>query len=162
MHVPPASFWEHLFFDAAYNEGLYRELGFRSYEVLSLTRLSDGRVQRTLRAEPPVQGPELLKRSLRGRIYYTEEGTYDPAHGKWEFINHSSVAAGTTKVSGAIRVEPHPQGLRHIVELTIDVMALGLGTLVERAIEKNTRESYRIATAYTNDFARTRGLCSAP
>jgi hypothetical protein len=38
------------------------------------------------------------------------------------------------------------------------VSALGLGTLVERAIEKNTRESYRTTTRYTNQFAEAHGL----
>jgi hypothetical protein len=162
VHVSPSVFWERLFFDDAYNEGLYRALSFRSYEVLNLTRLPDGRIERSLRAEPPINGPELLKRGLRGRIYYTEQGTYDPARSEWTFVNQSSVAAGTTKVRGLIRVQPHPEGLRHVVELEVNVSALGLGSLVERAIEKNTRESYRVATSYTNEFARTLGLSSAP
>jgi hypothetical protein len=161
VHVEPRVFWEHLFFDPEFNQGLYRELGFQSYEVLSLTRMPDGRMQRSLRAEPPLRGPELLQRHLRGRIYYTEEGTYDPLRGVWEFVNHSSVAAGTTKVSGAIRAEAHPAGMRHVVELALSVSALGLGSLVERTIEKNTRESYRVATQYTNEYARARGLAHA-
>jgi hypothetical protein len=73
-------------------------------------------------------------------------------------VNHASVAAGTTQVSGSIRVEPHPAGLTHIVALELRVAALGLGSLVERAIEKSTRESYRVTAAYTHAFAAARGL----
>ena len=151
-------FWQQLFFDAEYNDGLYRELGFPRYEVLSLERKPSGVVHRVLRAEPPISGPALLQKRLQGRIYYTEEGHYDPARGVWEFVNQTSVAAGTTKVSGSIVAEPHPEGLRHLVMLDVRVSALGLGGLVERAIEKSTRESYRVATAYTNAFAAARGL----
>lgn len=158
LHVRPEVFWERLFFDADYNQGLYRELGFESYELLSLTREPGGVVRRSLRAEPPLSGPDLLKRSIRGRIYYVEEGSYDPARGSWEFENHTSVAAGTTKVRGRIRAEPHPEGMRHLIELEIEVRALGLGSLVERAIEKSTRESYRLTTAYTNRYAAEHGL----
>jgi len=158
FRVPPAVFWERLFFDADYNAGLYRELGFESYEVLSLERHADGRVTRSLRAEPPLSGPDLLKRQLRGRIYYVEEGTYDPTRGVWEFVNRTSVAAGTTNISGVITVSPHAEGMSHVVQLDVRVSALGLGTLVERAIEKNTRESYRKTTRYTNDYAEAHGL----
>ena len=158
FRVRPEVFWQRLFFDADYNAGLYRELGFESYEVQSLERLPDGKVRRRLKAEPPLSGPELLRKQLRGRIYYTEEGTYDPDRGVWEFVNHSSVKAGTTSVSGTIRALPHASGMQHVVELDVSVSALGLGGMIERAIEKNTRDSYRVTTAYTNRFAEERGL----
>ncbi|MDB4976569.1 MAG: hypothetical protein JWN48_4910 [Myxococcaceae bacterium] len=162
FRVRPEHFWQRMFFDAEYNAGLYRALGFESYEVLEQEHLPDGRVRRSLKAEPPLSGPELLKRQLRGRIFYTEEGTYDPARGVWEFVNHSSVAAGSTHVSGTIRVEPDAQGLKHLVELEVRVSALGLGSMIERAIEKSTRESYRLTTDYTNAFAERHGLLAAP
>ena len=157
FRVRPEIFWTHLFFADDYNEGLYRELRFESYRVLSLERLADGRVRRTLRAAPPLSGPELVRRTLKERIFYDEEGVYDPARGTWEFVNRSSVAAGTTQIAGTIRVEPHPEGLRHIVDLDLRVSALGLGVVIERAIEKSTRESYAITTAYTNAYAERRG-----
>lgn len=162
FRVRPEVFWQHLFFDAEYNAGLYRELQFESYEVLEQTAHADGRITRSLRAEPPLSGPDLLKRQLRGRIYYIEDGTYDPASGAWVFENRTSVAAGTTHVSGVIRALPHDEGMLHVVELEIRVSALGLGSLVERAIEKNTRESYRVNTLYTNAFAARHGLLAVP
>ena len=158
LRVRPEVFWQQLFFDSEYNDGLYRELGFEGYEVLELVRDPDGRVRRVLRAAPPLSGPDVLKRTLKGRIFYTEEGSYEPARGTWEFVNHTSVAAGTTRVSGTIRATPHPEGLTHTVVLDVSVSALGLGGVIERAIVKNTRESYRVATAYTNAFAQARGL----
>jgi hypothetical protein len=158
FRVRPDVFWQRLFFDADYNAGLYRALGFESYEVLGLRRHEDGRIERSLRAEPPLSGPDMLKRQLRGRIYYVEEGSYDPARGVWEFVNRTSVAAGSTHVAGVITVAPHAEGLSHVVELDVRVSALGLGSLVERAIEKSTRESYRTTTRYTNEYAAQHGL----
>jgi hypothetical protein len=165
FHVAPDVFWDRLFFDPEYNAGLYRQLGFESYQVLEQQRLPDGRVQRSLRAEPPLSGPEILRQALRGRIYYTEVGTFDPHKGTWEFRNESSVKAGNTQVSGVIRALPHELGMRHLVELDIQVSALGLGSMIERAIERSTRESYVATTAYTNAYAAERGLsfpASAP
>jgi hypothetical protein len=158
FHVTPDTFWERLFFDAEYNAGVYRELGFTACEVLALDRLADGRVRRLLRAEPPIKAPDLLKRRLAGRVFYTEEGTYDPARRVWEFANESSMASDSTRVSGSIRAEPHAEGMLHVVELDIQVSAFGLGGMVEKLIEKNTRESYRVTTAFTNRFAREQGL----
>ena len=161
LAVRPEDFWSRLFFDPAYNEGLYRELGFRRYEVLALTRHQDGRIERKLRAEPPLRGPRVLQQALRGRLYYDELGTYDPARSVWEFVNETSVAAGTTKVAGTISVAPHAEGLLHTVTLEVRVHALGFGGLVERSIADGTRESYRITTAYTNAFAAEHGLSPA-
>lgn len=154
----PEVFWERLFFDADYNEALYRELRFERYEVLELERFPNGNIRRKLRAEPPLSGPDVLKRALRGHVYYIEEGTFDAARGVWEFVNHTSVQAGTTHVAGTMRLEPHPHGVLQVVELDVQVSAFGLGGLVERQIEKGTRESYRVATAFANDYARRHGL----
>jgi hypothetical protein len=158
FRVRPEDFWTKLFFDDEYNRGLYRELRFESYEVLSLERSPEGRIRRVLRATPPLNGPDLLRRRLQGHIFYTEEGTYDPASASCQFVNRTSVAAGTTHIAGTISVEPHAEGLKHIVDLDVNVSALGLGGVIERAIERNTRESYLLTTAYTNAFALERGL----
>jgi hypothetical protein len=153
--VTPERFWQ-LFFDAEFNRQLYRELDFVSYEVQQLERLPDGRVRRVLRAEPPLQAPELVKRRLKGKVFYIEDGTFDPARGVWEFANESSLASDSTRVSGTIRAEPHSEGTLHVVELEIHVSAFGLGGVIERVIEKNTRDSYRVSTAFLNRYARER------
>lgn len=158
FRVTPETFWERLFFDADYNAGVYGALGFEAYEVLALETLSDGRVRRVLRAEPPLQAPEMLKKRLKGRVFYTEEGFYDPARRIWEFANESSMASDSTKVRGSIRAESHAEGMLHVVELDIQVSAFGLGGVVERLIEKNTRESYRVTTAFTHAYAEQHGL----
>ncbi len=158
FHVAPDVFWARLFFDADYNAGLYKALGFESYEVQSLQTHADGRIERRLRAEPPLSGPEIVRKALRGRIYYVESGSYHPARGVWDFANESSVKAGDTRVAGTIRALPHPDGMLHQVELDIQVSALGLGSLIERQIEKSTRESYVVTTTYTNAYVAEHGL----
>jgi len=158
LRVTPAVFWERLFFDADFNRGLYEALGFEAYEVQKLERMPDGKIRRTLRAEPPINAPSLIKSRLKGKVFYTEEGVYDPARSIWEFANESSVASDSTRVSGSIRAEPHEAGMLHVVELEILVKAFGLGSVVERVIEKNTRDSYRVTTEYTNAYAERCGL----
>ncbi len=158
LHVTPEAFWQRLFFDAEFNRALYEKLGFEVYEVKTLETLPDGKVRRVLRAEPPINAPSLIKERLKGRVFYLEEGTYDPARGVWEFVNESSVASDSTRVSGSIRGEPHPEGMLHVVELEIVVKAFGFGSMVERMIEKNTRDSYRVTTEFVNAYAREHAL----
>jgi hypothetical protein len=158
LRVSPEVFWKHLFFDADFNRRLYEKLGFETYEVKELETLPDGRVRRVLRAEPPLNAPSVIKDRLKGRVFYVEEGVYDPARGVWEFANESSVASDSTRVSGTIRAEPHPEGMLHVVELDIVVKAFGFGSMVERMIEKNTRESYKVSTEFVNRYAEEHGL----
>src|SRR5262245_21655798 len=90
FRVSPRVFWQQLFFDEEYNRGLYRALGFPQCEVQKLETLADGRVHRVLRAVPPIKAPEIIRRQLEGRLYYIEEGSYDPRTERWEFENRPS------------------------------------------------------------------------
>jgi hypothetical protein len=152
LRVSPETFWQRLFFDRDYNTGLYQALGFAHCDVESLETSAEGRVRRVIKAVPPLKAPELVRRKLEGRLYYREDGTYDPRTGLWTFKIVPSVGSESTKISGVIRAEPEAAGMRQIVELSTHVSAFGVGGVIERVIEKNTRESYRLTAQYTNDY----------
>ena len=152
FRVSPQMFWERLFFDAEYNRGLYQALGFSLCEVKRLETDENGCVRRVLRAVPPIKAPDIIRKKLEGRLYYLEDGRYDPRTGLWQFHNEPSIAAESTKIGGVIRAEPDGAGMRHVVDLSVQVSAFGLGGLIERIIEKNTRDSYRMTAQYTNAF----------
>jgi hypothetical protein len=158
FRVTPEVFWQRLFFDAEYNRGLYQALGFARCEVQSVETDQHGCVRRVLRAVPPIKAPELVRKRLEGRLYYLEDGSYDPRSGAWTFESVPSVAAESTKISGVIRAEPAAGGMHHVVDLSLQVSAFGLGSLIERVIEKNTRESYRLTAEYTNTFVSSPGF----
>jgi len=157
LRVSPETFWEKLFFDDAYNRGLHEALRFVSYEVTSLEHLPGGAIRRTLRAEPPLDVPDFLKRRLQGRIYYTEDGTYDPATATWSFRNVPSVAPDQVYIGGTIRVRAHPQGAEHVCDLEARVSGFGFGSIIAKLLEQNTRASYQITVDYTNRYAAERG-----
>ncbi len=161
LRVSPETFWEKLFFDEAYNRGLYETLRFASYEVTSLEHLPGGVIRRTLRAEPPLDVPEFLKRRLQGHIYYTEDGHYDPVTATWSFRNVPSVAPDQVYVGGTIRLRPHALGAEHVCELEARVSAFGFGSVIAKLIDQNTRASYLLTVAYTNRYAAERGLLAS-
>ena len=158
FHVTPATFWEVLFFDDEYNNRLYAELGFDAVEVRGVEKLLDGRVRRSIRCEPPVKAPEILKKRIQNKLAYEEEGFYDPRGPRWDFRTISNVAPESTKIGGSITAEPHEHGMLHIVELDINISVFGLGGLIEKVLEKNIRESYRVTTRFTNAYVVEKGL----
>jgi hypothetical protein len=44
------------------------------------------------------------------------------------------------------------------VELDVRITALGLGSMIEKLVEKNVRESYAVTTRFTNAYAAEKGL----
>lgn len=158
LHVSPAAYWERIFFDADYVRGLYVELAFPVLEVQHLSVAPDGTTRRVLRAVPPFSAPEFIRKKLEGRLYYIEDGTYDPRTGRWSFSTQVSVASDKVEIRGVIHTEPSAQGLRHVLDLSAKVAAFGVGPLFERLIEKNTRDSYAQMAAFTNRFASQRGM----
>jgi hypothetical protein len=157
FHVTPAVFWEVLFFDDEYNRRLYAELGFDAVEVRSVERLGDGRIRRAIRCEPPVKAPDMLRKRIQNKLAYEEEGTYDPRGPRWDFKSTSNVAPDSTKIGGSIIAQPHAQGMLHVVELDISISVFGLGGMIEKILEKNVRESYRVTTRFTNAYAVEKG-----
>lgn len=161
LRVPPDLYWGRLFFDPDYLRGLYVALSFPSCEVLQQSVDDVGRTRRVLRAVPPFAAPEFIRKKLAGRLYYTEDGTYDPRSGRWTFATQVSVASDKVEIRGVIHTEPIPTGLRHVLDLSAKVNAFGLGSLFERLIESNTRESYALMAGFTDRFARERGLSAS-
>lgn len=159
MRVTPATFWERVFFDAAYNRALYEALGFASMQVISLDSPPDGAIRRELRAEPPLHVPAAIKRRLSGKIHYTEHGHFDLPSQAWEFRSVPSVMADQVSIAGRLHLAPHPRGALHSVELEARVSAWGIiGKLVESVIERNSRESFATTVAFTDRWAEEKGL----
>lgn len=161
LRVTPDVFWGRLFFDRDYLDGLYRALGFESYEIRSLETDAHGKVERQLRAVPQFHAPAIVQRKLAGRLFYDEHGTFDPGLGVWTFRTIPSVASEHAHIVGKIHLAAHPRGLRHMFELEARVSAFGLGALIERAVEKNTRDSFRKTAEFTDEYAARQGFLAS-
>lgn len=158
FRVTPEVFWGQLFFDADYNRGLYEALGFPHCETQQLDKLADGTVHRRLRVVPLIKAPMIIRRKLEDSFSYLEQGTFEPATQLWRFQTIPSMLPDACKIHGVIHTEAQSDGMQHILHLTAEVSAFGLGSLFERAIESNTRESYRRTVEFTNAYAERHGL----
>ena len=160
FRVSPQLFWERLFFDADYNAGLYQALGFPDCEVRRLDKDEAGRTHRTLRVVPLIRAPLIIRKKLEDTFSYLEEGTFYPDRMQWEFRTLPSLAAEHSDIRGVISAFPEGSGMRHVLDLTCSISAFGLGSLFERAVESNTRESYRKTIVFTDEYATRLGMIS--
>jgi hypothetical protein len=158
LPVSPAVFWPRIFLNAEFGKGLHERLGFSRYAVVSSLTRSDGCIERVIETEPPLSGPEVIQKRVGRALRVTERGCFDPRNELYTFTHTPALAGGSTRITGTIRVAPRPHGLVQIVEFDVVVSAFGLGTLIERAIEKATRESYATMGAFTAEFAAAQGL----
>ncbi len=157
VRVAPATFWDQLFFDQAYNQSLYVALGFANMHVLSLDR-QPATITRSLRAEPPLHAPAVIKRRLEGKFFYTERGEFDRVSKRWTFESIPSVLADQVSIRGTIELLPHAHGAEHCVDIEARVTAWGIGSLIERVIERNTRESFATTISFTEQWVQQKGL----
>jgi hypothetical protein len=156
--VSPETFWERIFFEPAFVAALHVELGFETFEVLELETLPDGRIRRVARAIPPVHAPAALKKRLDQTLSYVDEGVYDPRTHEWSFRTIPGIFADSIYVGGRIYVLAHAQGAEHVCELEARVSVFGIGAMVEKILEKNTRESFAVTARFVSSWADQHGL----
>jgi hypothetical protein len=162
LPVSPETFWERIFFDAAFVDALHVELGFETFEILEHETLADGRIRRVARAIPPVHAPAALKKRLDQTLSYVDDGVYDPRTREWTFRTIPGVFADSIYVGGRIYVLPHAQGVEHVCELEARVSVFGIGSMIEKILDKNTRESFSVTARFITRWADEHGLCCQP
>lgn len=153
QHVYPIAadrFFPDMFFDADYNETLYREgLGFDGFSVEAIEQGPDGGVQsRVAAVRPRLHMPGPIAKLLGDAFTYREVGRLQGAAWHSEIV--PSRLADKVAIKTVMRVEPAGVGeSRRIAEFDIEVRLFGVGKLMERFIEKTLRESYEKATAHS-------------
>lgn len=154
------TYWDKVFFDEEYNKQLFvDELQFGAYEVLELNRKPDGSVTRKVRTEPKSDAPAVVKKLVGDSLSYVESGEFDPKARRWKYSVVTSKLSDKVKIGGEFWVEPRPDGkIDRCVTCTIEVKIFGVGGAVEGFIEKQTKESYDKAAAFTNKWIREKGL----
>jgi hypothetical protein len=154
------SFWEKLFFDPAYNEALFKgHLGFEQYKVAILDKKPDGSVHRRTECVPKVEMPTVAKKLFGEKAGYTEDGHFDPKTKRFTVNVTPSVAADRVKTTLTMWVEPRgDKRVERIVEVDSSVKVLGIGSMIEGIIEKQTRHNYDMAAEFTVRWIADKGL----
>lgn len=154
------TFWGKLFFDPAYNETLFREhLGFSIYRVLELDQRPDGSVKRRVECAPKVEIPAVAKKVIGDSTSYVEEGVFDPKTKRFSVDVQPKMGGDRIKTHVTMWVEPRGEKkVERIVEVDNTVKVFGVGGVIEKFIEQQTRASYDASAGFTNQWIADKGL----
>jgi len=116
-------------------------------------------VTRRTENSPAAEVPKVVANVLGNTVNYVEEGRFDPATKKWSFQIIPAIAANKIHSSGVLWLETRGEKrVERFVEIDVQVKIFGIGSMIEQQIEKQSRESYGQAAAFTNQWIRDKGL----
>jgi hypothetical protein len=142
-------FWQ-LFWDADWTKTLIIEgLGFATCDI-EPTVEAGGKKKRSMRVTPKLDIPAAVAKILGPKLGYTENGQYDLATGLWSYDLVLSVLSERIRMGGQLTVEADgpDRCVRHS-KLRCEVSMFGVGGLIEKAAEKNMRDGWEKASAWT-------------
>jgi hypothetical protein len=154
------TYWSKVFFDPEYNRGLYVDaLQFKKWELVELTGEPGGVRTRKQNLEPKSDAPAVVQKLVGGSISYVEQGRFDPDGRIWTYTIKLSKLSDKVTIGGKFWVEPRgDKRIERLCDVDISVNIFGVGGVVEKFVEKETRDSYEKATAYTNAWLAKQGL----
>lgn len=154
------TYWSKIFFDPEYNRGLYLDtLHFKKWELVELTGEPGGARARKQNLEPKSDAPAVVQKLVGGSLSYVEQGTFDPTTRLWTYKIQLSKLSDKVSIGGKFWVEPRgDKRIERICDVDISVNIFGVGGVVEKFVEKETRDSYERTTGYTNDWIAKHGL----
>lgn len=154
------TYWSKIFFDPEYNRGVYVDtLQFKKWELVELTG-EEGTVRtRKQNLEPKSDAPAVVQKLVGGSISYVEEGRFDPSSRIWTYQIRLSKLSDKVTISGKFWVEPRgDKRIERLCDVDISVNIFGVGGVVEKFVEKETRDSYEKTTTFTNAWIAKHGL----
>jgi hypothetical protein len=154
------TYWSEIFFEPEYNERLYKEgLGFKGFELESLTGDKGGPRERVMITEPAADAPAVVRKLIGDSLTYRETGTWSPDDRIWRYDIVTSKLSDKVKIGGILYAEPKGDDkCVRVADIEISVKVFGVGGAVEKFIERTTRDSYVKATKFTNDYIAEKGL----
>lgn len=153
MKCSEERFWE-VFFDADFTRELILEgLDFASCEVDPFKEAPGDKRTRQMRVIPKIDVPAAVAKILGPKLGYTEDGTFEVKTERWNYELRLSVLSERIKMGGQVRIEAiDDTRCRRLSDLWVNVKIFGIGSLVERAAEKNMRDGWNRAAVWMNKW----------
>ncbi len=159
MNLSEDAFWS-AFFSTDYNHALFLgELQFESWKVVSQDDTGD-RIERVVDVTPKM--PELpgpLKKLAEGGASYRERNAFNKGTKRMTVVVEPSTLQGKLTVSGVVQTQAiSEKQCRRIAEFTVTAKVFGIGGMIESKMLSEIRASYDKAAAFTNRWAKEKGL----
>ena len=142
----------------AYNEELYRSLGFPKFEWLEL-KDEGAKVHRKIRVQPTTGNlPAPIQKIVGEGISYVEEGTFDAATLRFDFRVLPSALGDKADVTGSLWCTDRPGGVVRHARFDARIKVFGIGSLIEDKMLENYKRSFDAAAAFTKGYLQREGL----
>ena len=145
-------FWK-LFFDADFTRDMIVDgLGFARCDVGPTEDHGETRT-RPMQVVPKLDLPAAVAKVLGPKLGYSEAGTYHVAKERWNYKLRMSVLSERIGLSGDVWVKPiDEERCIRVSEHTVQIKIFGIGSMAERAAEKNMRDGWGKSAKWMNDW----------
>lgn len=153
VHCPPDRFWG-LYLDDDFNRDTFIH-GLR-WEEPTITEFHDGgdEVVRNISAHPKLEVGGKVAKLIGERLGYQEWGRFVRETEQFHFRHRTSVFGDRLWIRGHMWIEPKGEHMLWRTKLTIECSLLGIGGLIERAVEHNVYKSWPVCSTYWNQWLR--------
>ncbi|MET0386481.1 MAG: DUF2505 family protein [Polyangiales bacterium] len=133
-----------VYFSEAFNQELVTAVNLKERTVREHTQLPDGRERLRTYIAPKVDLPSFIAKLVEGfEIGYEEVTVFDPA------TRHADVAVHTAggdrlHVAAQTQFSEEGDGIRTRIDLEVRVKLLGIGSMIERFMVKETVARYQV------------------
>lgn len=150
LNASVPEFWERIFASESFNEELYRdELGFQ----YKLEEWDAETGLRRARVWPTADVPKPVAAVLGDKLSFLEEGVYDAAADRYDFVVIPSAMRDRITTTGIVIAEATDDGrCKRTVTITVEARIFGVGKLVEAHLESTTRDQYDRNAAFANEY----------
>ena len=154
LDCTPEKFWEMFFDNALQGEIFLKLLHFPKWEVADF-KDGDKEITRTTKAQPKMEVPGAVAKIIGDGFAYTEKGTFDKGTKVYKFVITPSTMAEKIKNEGVVRCEPRGDGkCTRVVDITMEAKIFGIGGMIEKTFEKQTRDGWEASAKFLNEHAK--------
>ena len=105
--------------------------------------------KRRLRVVPTMNAPKAVQKVLGDSFGYVEEGSFDKAKSEWRWKMVPNTLSGKLMTGGVVRIEAAGEGkCKRTDEVTIEAKIFGVGGLIEKTAESETRSFWDKSTPF--------------
>lgn len=153
MDMSAEKFWE-LFFNNDLQKDIFlKVLAFPKWEVVDF-KDGDKEITRVTKAQPKMEVPGPVAKLIGDGFGYSEKGTFDKGTKVYKFVITPTTMADKIKNEGVVKVEPKGDKCTRVVDITMEAKIFGIGGMIEKTFEKQTREGWEASAKFLNEHVK--------
>lgn len=148
----PARYWELYLNESFTRELLTKGLGFSDPEITE-PHEDEFEKCRNMKVEPQLELPPRIQKFMKNKMSYFEKGRFDKKNKRF-YLEHTTAALGSKlHLSGECFLEALDDNrCRREALIRVDVRIFAIGSLIEKAIERNIHKGWDNSATFINGW----------